>query len=157
MSKSQATIGAVEKRELAKIIDEEFDTIINQMTQEMKFTEGEILEQAEKKFGLKCINKQIKQLQAQISMLEKQKTDLGFNIHGNGFSKTWHNSDNIVDPNTKAGKFYYMKMARNVDIQNLRDQRNSRLKKLWLLDQREDVVKLSNEKVDVKCLPKPKK
>jgi hypothetical protein len=124
----------------------------------MKYTEGEILEQAEKKFGLKCIDKQIKQLQSQISMLEKQKGDMGFSTYGGGgFSKTWQGNDNVVDPNTKAGKFYYMKMARNVDIQNLRDQRNARLKKLWLLDQRNDVVKLSNEKVDIKCLPKPKK
>jgi len=152
-----ATINAVEKRELAKIIEAEFNDIISNMKQEIKFTEGEILEQAEKKFGLKCIDLEIKQLKKKIETLENQKQSMGFDKYGNGFSKKWEDSNHVVDPNTKAGRFYYMKVARNVDIKALENERNSRLKSLWLMDQRTDVKQLTESKVEIKCLPKPKK
>lgn len=151
------TLGTIEKRELAKIIDKEFSTIINNLKQEMKYTEGEILQQAEKKFGLKCIDKEIEQLKSKISMLEKRKTDLGFSAyHGKGFAKTWIGNDNVIDPNTQAGRFYYMKVARNVDIQNLEKQRDDRLKNLWLTNIRTDIKALVEKKVDIKMIDKPK-
>jgi len=153
------TIGAVEKRELAKIVDAEFDTIISNLQQEMQFTEGEILEQAEKKFGIKYIDIEIKSLKNKIEMLEKQKSKLGFETgYNGGFSKTWDQKggDQVVDPRTKAGRFFYLKMARNIDIQNLEKQKNDRLKKLWLTDQRSEVKALIEAKPDVKFLSKPK-
>jgi hypothetical protein len=152
------TIGAVEKRELAKLIDAEFNKIISHMQQEVKFTEGEILEQAEKKFGVKCINKEIKQLKEKIDMLEKRKSDMGFDTshYGNGFKRVWDNQVEVVDSRTKAGKFFYLKMARNIDIQNLEAQRDSRLKSLWLTDSRSEVKQLAEKKPDIKLLSKPK-
>jgi len=155
-NKNGNTIGAVEKRELAKLTEAKFNTIISQMTQEMKYTEGEILEQAEKKFGIQYIDKEIKQLEAKIEMLNKQKEKLGFNTgHYTGFKKLNGYGDEI-DPNTKAGRFFYLKMARNVDIQNIQEQRDSRLTSLWLTDSRSEVKLLVEAKPNIKFLDKPK-
>jgi len=149
-------INAVEKRELAKIVEIEFNTIIGNMQQEMKYTEGEILEQAEKKFGIKYIDHEIKSLERKIEMLNKQKEKLGFDTgHYGGFKKEGYGDE--VDPNTKAGRFFYLKMARNIDVQNLKDQKNSRLKQIWLTNERADVVKIVNAKPDIKMLEKPKR
>jgi len=150
-------INAVEKRELAKIMEVEFDKIISNMKQEMQYTESEILEQAEKKFGIKYIDKEIKQLQVKIKMLEEQKGKLGFNTgYNGGFNKKYVENGEVVDPNTKAGRFFYLKVSRNVDIQNLEKQKNDRLKNLWLSSDRGEVKELALLKPDIKLLNKPK-
>ena len=155
MAKDNGIIGAVEKRELAKIIEIEFNTIITNMQTEMKYTEGEILEQAQKKFGIKYIDNEIKSLENKIEMLKKQKEKLGFTSgHCAGFITEGYGQE--VDPRTKAGRFFYLKMARNIDVQNLKDQKNGRLKELWLTDQRSEVKELANRKPDIKLLEKPK-
>jgi len=145
-------IGTIEKRELAKLMENQFNEVIQTTQQEMQFTEGEILVQAEKKFGIACIEKQVKQLREQIAMLEKKRTQLGFinNYNGttSGFTKTWakHSSMQEVDKNTPAGRFFYLKMARNLDIQAIKDQRDNKLKRLWLSDDRKEVETIVNEK-----------
>jgi len=152
-------IGVLEKREVAKLISEEFNELIRTTQNEMKYTEGEILKQAEKKFGLKCIEKQISQLKEQIEMLEKKRTQLGFtnNYNGtaSGFVTHWGNNNvQEIDPNTQAGRFFYLKMARNMDIQAIKTQRDSKLKALWLTESRADIVTLANEKPKLQLVKK---
>jgi hypothetical protein len=151
-------INAVEKRELARLVDTEFSKIIENLKQEVQYTESELLEEAEKKFGIKYINKEIKQLEAKIKMLEDQKEKLGFSRYGNGgFSTSYVDKrGQIIDPSTKAGRFYYMKVARNVDILALEDQRDNRLKQLWLNSDRKKITELVNTKPDIKMLANPK-
>ena len=117
----------------------------------MKFTEGEILVQAQKKFGLACIEKEIKQLKEKIDMLEKRRIQLGFTNNYNGttagFVTNWGtNGTNEVDRNTPAGRFFYLKMARNLDIQAIKNQRDIKLKQLWLSDDRKQITSIVNEK-----------
>ncbi|MCH7731918.1 MAG: hypothetical protein IIB44_05285 [Candidatus Marinimicrobia bacterium] len=100
---------------------------------------------------------EIKSLENKIEMLQTQKAKLGFNTHHNsGFTKTYDCGTEIVDSRTKAGRFFYLKMARNIDVQNLKDQKNSRLKQIWLTNQRLEVVRIVNAKPDIKMLEKPK-
>jgi len=146
-------VGSLEKRELAKLISAEFNEVIQTTQQEMQFTEGEILRQAEKKFGLQCLEKQISQLREQIAMIEKKRTQLGFmrNYNGTsgGFVKSWSSDkggSQEVDRNTPAGRFFYLKMARNLDIQAIKTQRDNKLKRLWLSEERSEIVAITNEK-----------
>jgi len=162
MVKNNGVIGVQEKRELSKLIDEEFSTIIQSMKQEIAFTEGELLEEAQKKFGYEAMDKEIEHLKDKIKFIEDKQSELGFD--SGSFKKRWvpqkgnrFNNDQEIDPTTKAGRFYYLKVARNVDIRELEKQKSDRLKRLWLLDQRADVTALVNETVDMKLLSKPKK
>ena len=153
MSKNNGTIAVQEKRELAKLVTAEFDQIIKQVEEELKFTETGLLEEARNKFGIKAINKQIKQLKEQISMLEKKKQEMGFDSCDE-LRKTHNYStgQQEYDRNTKLGRFYCMKIARTADVQALKDQRNNRLKDIWLEDKRAEVKTLINVKPDVKFL-----
>jgi len=158
MAKDNGVIGVQEKRELSKLIDAEFSEIIQSMKQEIKYTEGEILEEAQKKFGIEALNKEIEHLKEKITFIEQRKTDLGFS--GDSFQTRYPKNGGFgqeIDPNTKAGRYYYMKVARSIDIRQLENQRSDRLKKLWLMDQRTDVSELVAQKVDLKLLPKPAK
>lgn len=161
MSKDINTISVQEKREIAKIISDEYETIITNLQNEIKFTEGEILEEAQKMFGIKAIDLQINQLKEQINMLEKKKLELGFSdrSYDNGFRRKYDKGrGDIVDPNTKAGKFYYMKMARHTDINELRKQKNERLKNLWLENERSKIIKIAASIIeDSKKIEGPKK
>ena len=162
MSKTNENlIGAVEKRELAKLVNDEFNRIIDTMKQEIKFTQGEILEEAKNKFGIECINKEIDHLKEKITMLETKKKDLGFDssFNSNGF-KTRNvkgGYDQEIDPSTKAGRFYYLKIARHGDIKSLEKQRDDRLKNLWLENQRPQIKTLVNIKIDVQQIELKKK
>lgn len=148
MSKENGVISVQEKRELAKIITSEFNSIISSMKQEVQFVEGELLEEAKQKFGIKCINKEIQQLQEKIKLLEQRKRELGF-AYGDNFAKSFDtkSGDQTVDRSTKAGRFYYMKVSRNSDIKAMERQRDIRLKNLWLTNKRTDVVELINAEV----------
>lgn len=151
--KDSNVIGVQEKRELAKIINEDFERIITQLQQEIQYTEGEILEQAKKKFGLELINRQIKKLQEDIAFLEKKRQQLGFDSYGQSFVKTYHKKgEHIIDASTKAGRFYYMKIARHADIQALNCEKAKRLKDLWLTEKRSEVATISNADIKVKLI-----
>jgi len=150
-------ISVQEKRELSRLINEEFSRIIKNMQQQIEFTEGEILEQARNEFGLKLLEQEIDNLKEKIKLLEDKKKEMGFDSDGygsNGFKTVWDqkSGDKKVDPNTKAGRFYYLKMAKHADIQALYKQRDERLKKLWLENDRECVKTLVNESVNIKLI-----
>ena len=146
-------IGTVEKRELAKIITNEFNAVINNLQQEIQFTEKEVLEQAEKKLGIKYINKEIEQLKSKIGLLEKEKGKLGFDGYNKGgFKQIYKDGEYVIDPSSKAGKFYYLKVTRNIDIQALKNQRDDRLKKLWLSGDRKEIQIIANSKLKTKLI-----
>ena len=154
-------VSVQEKRELSKLVSEEFNRIIQNLQQEIKFTEGEILEEAKNKFGIKLIDQEIDNLQDKIRLLEEKKKELGFEggHNTNGFVSTWDNktSNYAVDPRTQAGRFYYLRMARCADIQTLQKQRDDRLKKLWLDSERVSVTQLVNSPIDIKFIESNKK
>jgi len=159
MAKDDGIIGVQEKKELSKLIEQEFNTIIMAMKQEIQYTQGEILEEAQKKFGIEALNIEIGHLKEKILFIEKKKQEMGFK-HDDGFGTRTSRENHYeqeVNPNTKAGRFYYMKIARSVDIRALENQRSVRLKKLWLNNERTVVQKLIEQEVDMKFLPKPKK
>jgi hypothetical protein len=154
-------VSVQEKRELSKLISEEFNRIIQNLQQEIKFTEGEILEEARNKFGVKIIDQEIDNLRDKIQLLEEKKKELGFeNGHNsNGFVSTWdHKTNNYaVDPRTQAGRFYYLRLAHCADIQTLQKQRDDRLKKLWLDSERVSITQLINAPIDIKFIELNKK
>jgi len=131
---------------LSKLIADEFNRIIESLQQEIKFTEGEILKEAQHKFGLKAINLQIAQLRKQIEMLNKRKEELGFDSN-DLFTTVWNNQRSEVKCDTPAGRFYYLKIKRHADIQSLLKERDNRLKRLWLTDIRKDVASLANQAI----------
>ena len=145
-------VGTVEKREIAKIIEGEFNTVIRNVTQEMNMTEGEILEQAHRKFGIKYLDKEINSLKSKITMIENQKIKLGFDRYNNAFSKTWNNNTHQIDCKTKAGRFFYEKVSKTADVQSLEKQRGDRLKALWLTADRKEVKELAEAKINVKMI-----
>lgn len=149
--KDSNIIGVQEKRELAKIIGEDFEGIITQLQQEIRFTEGEILEQAHKKFGIKAFNLQITQLKKQIEMLEKQKIELGFDMYDK-FRTTWQMGGSTVDNDSKAGRYYYLKVSKHADIQALNKERTRRLKNLWLTEKRSEVKAIAIGEIKVKLI-----
>ena len=156
-STKNGVMSVQEKRELSKLINEEFNRIIKNMQQQIEFTEGEILEQARDEFGLKLLDQEIDNLNEKIKLLQDKKKEMGFDSDSygsNGFKTVWDqkSGDKRVDPNTKAGRFYYIKMAKHADIQALYKQRDERLKKLWLENERESVKALVNESVNVKLI-----
>lgn len=144
-------IGVQEKRELAKIIDADFERIISNLQQEIKFTEGEILEQAHKKFGIKAINLEITHLREKIDLLAKRKKDLGFDSYDK-FQTVYTIHGSEIETDSKAGRYFYLKASKHADIQLLHRERAKRLKELWLTDQRPQVAKIANSDIKVKLL-----
>ena len=136
-------IGVQERREIAKLISAEYGRLIDIVQQEIKFTEGEILEVAQKKFGIAIVNQKIKQLEEQIQLLEKKKEELGFTKY-DVFRTTWDKNETIIDRDTPAGRFYYLKVKRTADVQGLHQQRDKQLKDIWLTDNREVIKKLAS-------------
>ncbi len=143
-------IGVQEKKELTKILTSQYDRLISQMKNEIEFTQGELLEEAHKKFGVKVLNEQIKSLEKQIEIIKQKKTDLGFGGHSDTFSTK--RIDNLhyeqqIDPNSKAGRFYYLKVGRCADIKGLEKERDQKLKDIWLENDRAIVKTLVNTEV----------
>ena len=149
--KDNGHINTVEKKYLADLIKQEYGDIIDTMQQEIRFTEGEILEEAKNKFGIKLIDQEINNLEEKIKLLQNKKKELGFDnsYNSNGFSTKFMNGQYVVDSSTKAGRFYYLKMAHQADIQKLKQQRDQRLKDLWLTNDRQSISKLAQQKIDV--------
>ena len=67
-----SSIGITERKEIAKIIEKEYNELISQMQNEIVFTEGEIYEEASKKFGIKVIDQEIKNLEKKIELLKEK-------------------------------------------------------------------------------------
>ena len=156
MSKDNGEVSPLVKREIAKLITKEADIVIENTQQAIKYTEGEIFEQAKEKFQIKLIEQKIKELDKQKDLLKDRISDLGFEY--NSFRKTYRGSGGgQVDPTTQAGKFFYMKVKSLDDIAELRNQVSTRLKKLWLCQDNASLKMIANEKIVVVALPKPKK
>ena len=150
--KDSNIIGVQEKRELAKIIGEDFEQIIGNLQQQIKFTEGEILEKAHKKFGIKALNMQIEQLEKRIGLLKSQKKDLGFDRDDKFDTHYTQKGEYEIDKDSKAGRYFYLKISKHADIQALRNERARRLKDLWLTDQRPQVAQIAKADIKVKLI-----
>ena len=143
MKNGNNKIGVQERREITKLISAEYGRLIDIVQQEIKFTEGEILEVAQKKFGIAIFNQKIKQLQEQISLLEEKKKELGFDRYDKLLT-AWDKTGTKIDRNTPAGRFYYLKVKRTADVQALHQQRDKQLKDIWLTDDRIAIKQLAS-------------
>jgi hypothetical protein len=152
--KNNGTISVQEKRELSKILDNEFSRIITDVKQEIKYTQGEILEQAKKKFGLQAINLQIKQLNEKIEFLKKKKREMGFDYNDDFETEYDYKMGSMVKRNTKAGRYFYLKVSKHADIQELEKAKSERLKHLWLSNSRSEVKSLVEKDIQVKLIRK---
>ena len=156
ITKTNGTIGVQEKKELTKIVSGEYDRIIATMKTEIEFTQGEILEDAKAKFGIKLVNQEIKNLEEKIKMLKQKKIELGFDYRDE-FSTKMTDYDRQVDPKSKAGQFFYLKVSRCADIKGLEIARDSRIKNIWLNNDREVIKTLVNEAVNVPMIEHKRK
>ena len=159
VDKTINVIGVQEKKELCKIVSAEYDRLIGTMKQEIEFTQGEILEEAKGKFGLSIINQEIKNLEEKIKLLKDKKSDLGFNCNDDKFFTTFDHKSytHSIDPKTKAGKFYYLKMSRKADIVGLEKEKDNRIKNIWLENDRANVKRIVQEIVKVPMIEYKKK
>ena len=157
MKDNGSLIGVQEKREIAHLISDEYSRRITELQQQINFTEGEVLESAQKHFGLPFINQQIQQLMAKIKLLSEKKKELGFDSYDkfdtdfrfdNKLKETVHK----VKETTKAGRFFYLKMKAHADVKALHQEQDARLKELWLTPRREEVRRISNREVKYKMI-----
>jgi hypothetical protein len=148
MGNPNNTIGVQEKKELSKIINSEFERIIEGWKQEIENTEGDLLDKAHHKFGIKIINQEIKNLKQKISLLEDRKRELGFGFDDK-FQKSfdYKTNERTIEADSKAGQFYLAQINKTADIKSLEKQRDQRLKDIWLNSDREAVKTLVNEKI----------
>ena len=148
MGNPNNTIGVQEKKELSKIINAQVERIIEGWKQENENTEGEILDKAHHKFGVKIINQEIKNLKQKIQLLEERKNELGFG-YDDKFQKDYDYKTQIrsIKPDSKAGRFYLTQISKTADVQALEKQRDQRLKDIWLNSGRDEVKKLVNAEI----------
>lgn len=145
-------IGTIEKRELAKLIENEHQRAIESVKQQLGLTETEILEKARKKFGVEIIEGKISSLKKEMAMLEKKKQDLGFTAYDNSFSRVYRNNEQVVDIRTPAGKLFYSEVGERQNVQSMIRLKEERLKKLWLEVDRNKILKIVNQKIEIPIL-----
>lgn len=149
------TIGTIEKRELAKLVELDFTKTIGEVTQQVQHTESDILEIAKRKLGVALIEKEIQHLKNKQEFLSKKLEQLGFKEYSgavNGFRTAWKDNRDVIEYTTPAGRLYYSAAKHLPDVRKLEEQKADVLKSIWLSDERKEVTKLVNTRPCVKAL-----
>jgi len=145
-------IGTIEKRELAKLIENEHQRAIESVKQQLGLTETEILEKAREKFGIEIIEGKISSLKKEIAMLEKKEQDFGFTGYDNQFKTVYKDNEVVVDIRTPAGKLFYGEVGERQNVQSMIRLKEERLKELWLETDRKKILKIVNQKIEIPML-----
>lgn len=148
-------IGVAEKRELSRLLEKQYDEAISEAVN----LEKELCEKAEaeaiRRLGVQMILEEIEKLDRQRDILIERIKELGFDYsHGRPtIVKTWDSgtNDSVWKQHTAAAKEAMKVLEGTTNLSELRAEKVSVLKKLWLSTSREEVVKIvGNGRVKVK-------
>lgn len=139
-------VGVAEKRELAKLIEKQYDEAI----QNAVSIEKELCEQAEhavvNKLGVQLIITEIEKLDKQKELLINKIHEIGFDFnHGRPvIAKTWDatTNDSVWKKSSQASREAFKVLEGTTNLNDLRSQKTTTLKKLWLTTSRKEVVKI---------------
>ena len=155
MKNSVDFVGVAEKRELSKLLERQFDEAITEAVN----LERELCQKAEaealRKLGVQMIMEEISKLDRQKDVLIERIQELGFDYnHGNPrIATTWNSSssDSVWKKSTDAAREALKVLEGTTNLRDLKAEKVSVLKKLWLSTSRKEVVRIvGNGKVMVK-------
>jgi hypothetical protein len=139
-------VGVAEKRELAKLLEKQYEEAIQEAVNVEKELCGQAEETTMKKLGVQLILEEISKLDRQRDILIHRIEEIGFDYnHGTPvIAKTWDSgsNDSIWKRSSPAGKEAMKILSAKTNLPDLRAQKVSVLKKLWLTTSRKEVVNL---------------
>ena len=140
---------------MSKLLERQFDEAITEAVN----LERELCEKAEaeaiRKLGVQMIMEEISKLDRQKDVLIERIQELGFDYnHGSvKIAKTWNpaSNDSVWKHSTDAAKEAMKILEGTTNLRDLKAEKVSVLKKLWLSTSRNEVIKIvGNGKIRVK-------
>ena len=155
-------VGVAEKRELAKLLERQFDEAISQAVVMEKDLCSEAEQAAANKLGVQLIVEEIAKLDRQKALLVEKIGEMGFDFNSGrpriATKYDGHTGDSVWKSHTLATKEAQRVLEATTNLSDLKSEKTCTLKKLWLTTSRQEIEKLvGNGKISVVLKAAPMK
>ena len=147
-----------EKKALAEITKERYDTIISEARNSENQEMAQALEKIMKKLKVKAILDEIKNLEKKKAMLDASIRAMGFDVYSgsiNGLKRVYRfnpdkkTSENVIDDKTPAGREYNRMSKDRPEISKLIDSRDKAIAAIWLAVEKKQIKTVIDKEIKV--------